>query len=134
MLLLPGCVPATSFNLGLVPTAFGSVRFLFVHCEDSGVTGVSLTGAGAGARPLWRIRSDAPSAASSFTVGRTPVGFSEDVALRRQLPPVRLLFAQVDTTSGRYAVGFRALDLVPGMVRRTTDTVTKEAFAAGACD
>lgn len=134
-MLLPACVPRTSFNLGVMPAPFGSLRFLFVHCEDAGITGVSLSAARApraGTRPLWRIRSDPPSAASIFTVGRTPLGFSEDVSLRREPPASRRLFAQVETTAGRYAVGFRALDLVPGMVQRPADRVTKEAFGAGA--
>jgi hypothetical protein len=135
-MLLSACVPRTSFNLGVMPAPFGSLRFLFVHCEDAGITGVSLSTARApraGTRPLWRIRSDPPSAASIFTVGRTPLGFSEDVSLRRELPTSRRLFAQVETTAGRYALGFRALDLVPGLVQRPADRVTKEAFAAGAC-
>ncbi|MBA3689905.1 MAG: hypothetical protein H0W82_00645, partial [Actinobacteria bacterium] len=46
-------------------------------------------------RPLWRIRSETPSPASVFTLGRTPLGFREDVPLRRALPPRRRLFAQV---------------------------------------
>jgi hypothetical protein len=68
-----------------------------------------------------------------FTVGRTPLGFDEDVSLHRAMPPNRQLFAQVDTTVGRYALGFRALDLVPGLVRWPAGSVTKEAFAQGAC-
>ena len=136
VLLLPSCVPRTSFNLGVMPSPFGTVRFLFVHCEDAGVTAVSLSASSsseARTRTLWRIRSESPSAASVFTVGRLPVGFSEDVALRRDLPPMQRLFAQVDTTAGRYATGFRALELVPGLVQRPADSVTKEAFARGAC-
>ena len=133
---LPACVPRTSFNLGVMPSPFGTVRFLFVHCEDRGVTGVSLAAArapDAGTRPLWRIRTESPSAATVFTVGRTPLGFDEDVALRHALPAGRRLFANVETTAGSYAMGFRALDLVPGRVQRPADTVTKEAFAEGAC-
>jgi hypothetical protein len=133
---LPACVPRTSFNLGVMPSPFGTVRFLFVHCEDRGVTGVSLAAAhapDAGTRPLWRIHSASPSAAAVFTVGRTPLGFAEDVALRRELPPARRLFANVETTAGSYALGFRALDLLPGLVQRPADSVTREAFAEGAC-
>lgn len=133
---LPGCVPRISFNLGVMPSPFGTVRFLFVHCEDRGVTRVSLAAARspeAGTRPLWRIRTESPSAAAVFTVGRTPLGFDEDVALRRALPAGRRLFANVETTTGSYAMGFRALDLAPGLVQRPADTVTKEAFAEGAC-
>jgi hypothetical protein len=136
VLLLPSCVPRTSFNVGVTPSPFGTVRFLFVHCEDQGVTGVSLAVAHPAApapRPLWRIRTAAPSPAAMFTVGRTPVGFRESVPLTRALPPQRELFAQVDTTVGTYALAFRALDLVPGLVQRPVDSVTKEAFAAGAC-
>ena len=136
MPLLPSCVPRTSFNVGVTASGFGSVRFLFVHCEDLGVTGVSLALArppGAVAHPLWRIQAESPSPASVFTVGRTPLGFHEDVPLRRAMPPHRQLFAQVDTTVGRYALGFRALDLVPGLVRWPAGSVTKEAFAQGAC-
>ncbi len=84
-------------------------------------------------RPLWRIRSETPSPASVFTLGRTPLGFREDVPLRRALPPHRRLFAQVDTTVGRYALGFRTLDLAPGLVTRPAGSVTAEAFAQGAC-
>jgi hypothetical protein len=133
---LPACVPRTSFNLGVMPSSFGTVRFLFVHCEDRGVTGVSLAAArapDAGTRPLWRIRSESPSTAAVFTVGRTPLGFAEDVALSGELPPHRRLFANVETTAGSYAMGFRALELIPGLVRGPTETVTKEAFAQGAC-
>lgn len=136
VLLVPACVPRTSFNLGVMPSPFGTVRFLFVHCEDAGITAVSLSAAGspgAPTPPLWRIRAETPSPASLFTVGRSPVGFSEDVALRRELPPRRRLTAQVDTTTGRYAMGFRALELVPGLVQRPADSVSKEAFARGAC-
>jgi hypothetical protein len=50
------------------------------------------------------------------------------------MPPQRRLFAEVDTTVGTYALGFRALDLLPGLVQRPADSVTKEAFAEGACD
>jgi hypothetical protein len=135
--LLPSCVPRTSFNLGVMPTVFGSVRFLFVHCEDLGVTDVSLAVArprqGA-TPPLWRIHAEAPSPDSVFTVGRTPLGFREEVRLRRALPPRRQLFALVETSVGSYAMGFRALDLVPGLVRRPADMVTQQAFAEGACD
>lgn len=134
---LPACVPRTSFNLGVMPSPFGTVRFLFVHCEDRGVTGVSLAAArapDAGTRPLWRIRSESPSTAAVFTVGRTPFGFAEDIALRGELPPQRRLFASVETTTGSYAMGFRALELIPGLVRGPVETVTKEAFAQGACD
>jgi hypothetical protein len=136
MPLLPSCVPRTSFNVGVTASGFGTVRFLFVHCEDLGVTGVSLAVARtpeAPDRPLWRIHTESPSPASVFTVGRTPVGFHEDVPLHRAMPPHRQLFAQVDTTVGRYALGFRALDLVPGLVRWPAGSVTKEAFAQGAC-
>lgn len=136
MPMLPSCVPRTSFNVGVTASAFGTVRFLFVHCEDLGVTGVSLAVAHtpeAAGRPLWRIRADTPSPASVFTVGRTPLGFHEDLPLHRAMPPHRQLFAQVDTTVGRYALGFRALDLVPGLVRWPTGSVTKEAYAQGAC-
>ena len=135
--LCVSCVPRTSFNVGVTTSPFGTVRFLFVHCEDLGVTGVSLAVARAheaAARPLWRILTESPSPASVFTVGRTPVGFHEDVPLRRRMPPQRRLFAEVDTTVGTYALGFRALDLLPGLVQRPADSVTKEAFAEGACD
>jgi hypothetical protein len=137
MPLLPSCVPRTSFNVGVTTSPFGTLRFLFVHCEDLGVTGVSLDVARppeAVPHPLWRIDTESPSPASVFTVGRTPVGFREEVRLRRALPPRRRLFAEVDTTNGRYAMGFRALDLLPGLVQRPADSVTKEAFAEGACD
>ncbi|MEP6476547.1 MAG: hypothetical protein ABJC60_04675 [Actinomycetota bacterium] len=68
-----------------------------------------------------------------FIAGRTPLGFQEDVALRRALPLHRHLFAQVDTTVGTYALGFSALDLVPGLVQRPADSVTEQEFAEGAC-
>jgi hypothetical protein len=134
---LPACVPRTSFNLGVMPSPLGTVRFLFVHCEDRDVTAVSLAAARApdpGTRPLWRILTESPSPASVVTVGRTPVGFHEDVPLRHAMPPQRQLFAEGDTTVGTYALGFRALDLLPGLVQRPADSVTKEAFAEGACD
>jgi hypothetical protein len=136
MLLLPACVPRVSLNVGVAPSPSGTARVLFVHCEDLGVTGVSLAVARPARpqpRPLWRIHTAAPSPASMFTVGRTPVGFHEDVALRGPLPARRQLFAEVDTTVGTYGLGFRALDLVPGLVQRPAGSVTKEAFAAGAC-
>ena len=97
MPLLPSCVPRTSFNVGVTASPFGTVRFLFVHCEDLGVTDVSLAVARAPAaatRPLWRIHTESPSPASMFTVGRTPLGFHEDVPLHRAMPPHRQLFAR----------------------------------------
>jgi hypothetical protein len=136
MLLLPACVPRVSRNVGVAPSPSGTARVLFVHCEDLGVTGVSVETYGvpdASARPLWRIESPVPSPATVFTVGSTPFGFDESVALRRALPAGKRVFAQVETTAGRYSVGFRALDLVPGLVLREAGAVPKASFAADAC-
>jgi hypothetical protein len=136
MLLLPACVPRVSLNVGVAPSPSGTARVLFVHCEDLGVTRVSLETYGvpdARARPLWRIESPVPSPDTLFTVGRTPFGFDESVALRGALPAGRRLFAEVRTTAGRYAVGFRALDLAPGLVLRAADAVPKASFSADAC-
>jgi hypothetical protein len=132
----PACVPAVARNLGVTPSPSGTARLVFVHCGDRGVTGVSLSRDTAVARvpdPLWRIEARQPSPASVFTVGRTPLGFREAVPLRRPLPPFRRVFAQVETTQGRYAMGFRALDLTPGLVLRAADAVPKAAFASEAC-
>jgi hypothetical protein len=137
MLLLPACVPAVAMNVGVAPSPSGTARVLFVHCDDLGVTGVSLQTygvPGAAARPpLWRIETTEPSPATVFTVGRAPFGFEQSVPLRRTLPAGKRLFAEVETTAGRYAVGFHALDLAPGLVVRAADAVPKESFATGAC-
>jgi hypothetical protein len=134
--LIASCVPALASNIGVAPTPTGTARILFVHCEDAGVTGVALEAVRRGGdppRPLWRIETGDPSPATIFTIGKTPVGFHEVVGLRGAFPPVRRLFAQVDTTAGPYGVSFRALDLEPGIVLRPDGAVPKASFADGAC-
>jgi hypothetical protein len=133
---LASCVPALATNVGVMPTSSGTAKILFVHCEDTGVTSVALEAArrsGDPPRLLWRIRSAHPSAATIFTVGRTPAGFREVVRLHRAFPPLLRLFAQIGTTAGRYGVSFRALDLEPGIVLRPGGAVPKASFADGAC-
>ena len=134
--LLGACVPAQAQNLGVTPSPAGTPRIVFVHCEDRGITSVALLVASAAltaSHVAWRIRSPRASAASVFTVGRTPVGFHEAVPLTRRLPPHRRLYARVRTTVGSYGMAFRSLELVPGMVTRPTGPVAELTFAEQAC-
>jgi len=104
-LLASACDPGLPRNLVAVTgdQASGIVGVLYARCPNELITSVEivvLTGNVVGDendQVLWEITSANGSTNSAFVVGRTPVGFVEQVPLESPLPSDKILAAIVDT-------------------------------------
>lgn len=76
----------------------------------------------------WEIVAPVGSRETSWTVGETPPGFREEVALRESLPTGRDLAALVDGTSVQTVGHFEVGDLRADLILLGEEHLTEEQF------
>jgi hypothetical protein len=98
------------------------IQVHFLSCLSQAVRSVRVEEARPGAptgkeHVLWEITSEAGSKLEAFTIGQTPDGFKQSVALTRSPAQDELILAVVDTTTGSTAsIEFRSSDLKPDKI------------------
>jgi hypothetical protein len=142
-LVMVSCDPGPPQEaLGVSKTPTGGIEIRYELCPDEAIREVALFRTVGGVigdtddEVLWRVRSTNESHQSSFTVGDTPPGFVEEVALRALPGPEQELGVIVDTSRVQNVAVFRADDLRVGQVwveDRNLDPTSYEEQALKRC-
>lgn len=123
VLVMVSCDPGPPQEaLGLSKTPAGDIEIRYALCAGEAIREVAIFRTVGGVigdsddEVLWRVRSTNNSQQSSFTIGDTPPGFVEEVALKALPGPEQELGVLVDTSQVQNFAVFRANDLRAGQV------------------